>query len=508
MKLEKTKNTIRNIAFGTITKIVQLLLPFFIRTVFIYTLGIEYLGLNSLFVSVLSVLSLTELGVGSAMVYSMYRPLAEGDEKTICALMALYRKLYYIIGLIITVLGLVLLPFIPYLIKGDVPSDINIYIIYLINLFGTSVSYFLFAYKNCILQVYQRNDIINKITVSISLLQYALQISALWFLRDYYLYLIIVPLAAVANNVLTAFIVNKKYGQYRPKGKVTKEIISDIKKKVYALVLYKIGGIVLNSVDNIVISAFLGLTILAVYNNYYYIVTALFGFLSIISLSMVAGVANSMVTESVEKNYTDFKKFLFMHLWIVGWCSITLFCLYQPFMKVWVGSDYMLPDSTVLLISMLFYVWRIGDIVGVYKEGLGMWYEDRFRPFIGAIVNLVVNIILVQFIGINGVILSSIVSIITITFPIAAVILFKNYFKRSSKEFFFTQIKHFLVVLVSGGVTYFLCQLIPFDLIGGFIIRLVICVIVPNVMMIIIYRHNEQFRISKSFVKNLLHRKR
>lgn len=507
MKLNKTKNTIRNIIFGVITKIVQLILPFVIRTVFIYTLGIEYLGLNSLFTSILSVLSLSELGIGSAMVFSMYKPLADGDTDTICALMNLYRKCYRIIGLVITSIGILLLPFLQYLIHGKVPVGINIYIIYLITLFGTSITYFLFAYKNCILQVYQRNDIINKITVCLSLIQYTLQITILIFLKNYYCYLFVVPLISASNNIVIAFIVSRKYRQYTPIGKVPKSIIDNIKKRVYALLLYKIGGIVLNSVDNIVISACLGLTILAVYNNYYYIITAIFGFLSIISLSMLAGVANSIVTESVEKNYNDFKTFLFMDLWIVGWCAITLFCLYQPFMKLWVGVDYMFSDITVLLITILFYVWRIGDIVGVYKDGLGMWFEDRFRPFIGAVVNLVVNIILVNIIGINGVILSSIISILTITFPIAALTLFKNYFHISSKEFFFIQIKHFLIVLTGGICTYLLCNLVTINSFVGLFIRMLICIIVPNVIMLLFYHRSQQFGVAKIFVKNIIKRK-
>lgn len=300
MRLEKTKNTIRNMAFGIITRIIQIIFPFVIRTAFIYTLGIEYLGLNSLFTSILSVLSLTELGVGSALVFSMYKPLAEGDIDAVCALMNLYRKCYYAIGTVIGVVGICLIPFLPHLITGSIPAEINLYVIYLMNLFGTVITYFLFAYKNCILEVYQRNDISSKITIILSFIQYGIQISILLVLKNYYCYLIVAPIISIIRNCVTAIIVNKKYSQYKPYGKVAKDIVVGIKKRISALVMYKIGSIVLNSVDNIVISAFLGLSVLAVYNNYYYIITSLFGFMSIITSSMLAGVGNSVVNIGVQ----------------------------------------------------------------------------------------------------------------------------------------------------------------------------------------------------------------
>ena len=506
MRLEKTQNTIRNMFFGVITRVIQILFPFVIRTAFIYTLGVEYLGLNSLFSSILSVLSLTELGISSALVFSMYKPLAEGDTETVCALMNLYRKCYYTIGCVIALLGTALLPFLPNLIKGDLPPDVNIYVLYGINLLSTVISYFLFAYKNCILEVHQRNDITSKIVLLMSFIQYGVQTAVLIFVRNYYAFLVVSPIISISRNIITSLIVDKKYPQFKARGKVEPAIISGIKKRISALVLYKIGGIVLNSVDNIVISAFLGLSILAIYNNYYYLLTALFGFLAIIVQSMLAGVGNSVVTDTIEKNYQDFNKFLFMQLWIVSWCAITLFCLYQPFMYLWVGEKLMFPTFTAFLMVLLFSSWRIGDIVGLYKEALGMWYEDRFRPLIGAVVNLSTNLILVQFIGIDGVILSSIICIVLITFPIAANTLFKNYFKRSPMVFYAKQLRHFLVTGVCGAATYACCEWIGGNTIGTFILKMAVCVVVPNLMMIVIYHRNPEFVKSKEFAISVVRR--
>ena len=219
-KIERTRNATRNLIYGMILKIYQILIPFIMRTVMIYTLGVQYLGLNSLFTSVLSVLNLVELGVGSAMVYSMYKPIAEDDEQIICALMRLYKIYYYAIGLIIAIIGIILTPFIPKLISGDVPKDINIYILYLMNLGATVLSYWLFAYKNSILQAHQRTDIVSKVTLVTNTIQYGLQIIALCLFRNYYYFVIAMLAAQALTNVVTAIYADKLYPLFKPKGKL------------------------------------------------------------------------------------------------------------------------------------------------------------------------------------------------------------------------------------------------------------------------------------------------
>ena len=189
MKINRSQNAVRNIAFGVLVKIYNLFVPFIIRTVMIYTLGMQYLGLNSLFVSVLSVLNLAELGVGSAMVFSMYKPIAEDDKGTICALMRLYKIYYRIIGLIILVIGLLLTPFIPKLISGTLPEGMDVYILYLMNLAATVITYWLFAYKNCLLSAHQRSDITHKINMIVLTVQYGIQIIVLVLVKNYYIYI-------------------------------------------------------------------------------------------------------------------------------------------------------------------------------------------------------------------------------------------------------------------------------------------------------------------------------
>ena len=253
MRIERTKNATRNIVFGSFMKAYQMIIPFLMRTAMIYFMGVQYLGLNSLFVSILQVLNLAELGVGNAMVFSMYKPIVEDDEMTICSLMRLYRTYYRIIGSIIAVVGIAVTPFIPKLIKGDIPAELNIYILYLLNLAATVLSYWLFAYKNSLLQAHQRTDVSSIITVITNTLQYGLQLLIILFFKNYYLYIIVVLATQIFNNILTAIIVTRMYPKYKPVGRLEKKEIKKINGRIKDMFTGKIGSIILNSADTIVI---------------------------------------------------------------------------------------------------------------------------------------------------------------------------------------------------------------------------------------------------------------
>ena len=275
MKIERTVNAGRNIAFGMILQVYQIAIPFIMRTAMIYFLGVEYLGLNSLFSSVLQVLNLAELGVGAAMVYSMYKPIAEDDTAKICSLMKLYRTYYRVIGGVIGGTGLVLTPFIPLLVKSDLPEDINVYILYLMNLALTVLSYWLFAYKNSLFQAHQRIDIPNKVTLITNTIMYILQFFVLIYIKNYYVYVLISLFTQAMTNILTAIAATKMYPSYVPVGTLSKDEVSVINHRVRDLFTSKIGFVIVNSADTIVISAFLGLSMLAVYQNYYFILKSI-----------------------------------------------------------------------------------------------------------------------------------------------------------------------------------------------------------------------------------------
>ena len=506
--MSRTENASRNIFWGVFNKVVSLGLPFATRTVMIYTMGMQYVGLGSLFSSILQVLSFAELGIGSALVFSMYKPMAEGDDDKVCALLNFYRNAYRIIGSIILLFGLVMMPFLENLIAGDLPEGVNLQALFSIYLINNILGYFLFAYKQSLFTASQRMDIISRIGMGLQLLSNVCQIVVLVLLRNYYLYVIVIPVITCLNNLCIGVLTDKYYPQYKCRGNLEKKELKVIEKKVGGMVFQKIGGIVLSSVDTIVISAFLGLTTLA------YIITSIFGFLTVIMQSIIAGVGNSVATETTNKNYNDFKKFNFIYIWIVAWCTTCLLCLYQPFMRLWVGKENMFEYGMVVLFALYFYVHKWCDMLYVYQEACGIWWETKFVSLVAAIVNLIVNIILVKVIGLPGILISTIVAVVFIYDTGYSKVLFNTYFRTIQgglKEYWARQIIYLLSTLFASTVTVIICSFIkiPSSLLK-IIINGVICAVIPNLIFILIWRNLPEFdyvnvilyRIIGKLVKN------
>lgn len=493
MKIEKSKNASRNIIFGVLLKVYQILVPFLMRTIMMYAIGVQYLGLNSLFTSILQVLNLAELGVGSAMVFSMYKPIACNDETTICALMKLYRLYYRVIGGVILVVGMLLVPFLHRLIAEDVPANINIYYLYILNLLATVLTYWLFAYRNSILQAYQRQDLVSKVTLCTDTVKYLLQIMALVIFKNYYYYVVSVLITQILNNVATAIISRKAFPQYRPTGALPKQMIREINGKIRDLFTSKLGYTIVSSADTIVISAFLGLTILAKYQNYYFILSSIIGFVAIVYSSITAGVGNSMLTKSLEQNYKEFEVFTLLVSWVSGICISCFLALYQPFMMVWMGKDMLLDFSMVIMFCIYFWVYEIVMMISVYKDAGGIWHEDRYRPLISGIVNLILNVILVKFIGLYGVVLSTILSVLFISAPWIIKNVFKLIFKSSPKKYVLILCWNTLWIFISASVSFFASLVIK---VGGFVTIIgkgIIAFSVFNLIFVTVIKRDENY---------------
>ena len=503
MKIERKKNATRNVAFGGLLKLYQIIVPFLMRTAMIYLMGVQYLGLNSLFASILQVLNLAELGVGNAMVYSMYEPIANDNKEKICALMGLYRKYYHVIGCVIAVMGVILLPGIPYLVKSDLPEELNIYVLYLLNLGATVLTYWLFAYKNALLIAYQRTDISSKITIVTNTIQYIIQFLILAYFKNYYAYLVVVLFCQILNNFMTAYIVSKKYPDYVAKGSLDKKEIDQINRRIRDLFTSKLGGVIVNSADTVVISAFLGLTALAIYQNYYYIVTSVIGVVGVVFSSCTAGIGNSIVTESLEKNYADFRKFTFLIFLIVNFCTACFLCLFQPFMNIWVGKDLMLDFGMVILFCIYFVGYECMGLLSTYKDACGIWHQDRFRPLCEAGVNFTLNLILVHFWGLYGILVSTIISMSIVSLPWLLENLFKYVFKSSSKGYTLILVKNVGVIILNMALSYSICRFIELNSFYTLIIRGAICVIIPNIVYFMIWHKNEDFKEAVKLVNSV-----
>lgn len=499
MKLNRTKNATRNIIFGSILKVYQIAVPFLMRTAMIYYMGMQYLGLNSLFVSVLQVLNLAELGVGSAMVFSMYKPIVDDDKDTICALMRLYKLYYRFIGLVIAVIGLILVPFIPRLIHSDLPAGMNIYILYLLNLGATVLSYWLFAYKNSLLQAHQRGDVTSKVTLFTNTIQYALQLIVIIFIKNYYYYVIVALFTQALTNIVTAIVVTKLYPDYKPEGKLDEKVIKDINQRIRDLFTSKLGGVIVNSADTVVISAFLGLTVLAIYQNYYFVLTSIIGFVTIIFNACTAGIGNSIITETKEKNFNDLNKFTFIISWIAGFCTTCFLCLFQPFMDIWVKKESLkLSFSAVICFCIYYFIFEINQLLNTYKDSAGIWHEDRFRPLVTAMANLIMNLIMVQFWGVYGVLLSTVLSTLFVGMPWLLHNLFTVLFEKTQVKPYLQKLLLYVIIVFIGCVlSYLVCLQLP-NMSRWMIlfVRAIICCIIPNVLYFIVYHRKQEFKES------------
>lgn len=505
MEMNRSRNATRNIIFGVILKIYQLVLPFAMRTIIMYELGVKYLGLNSLFTSILQVLNLAELGVGSAMVFSMYKPIAHGDSKNICALMKLYKIYYRVIGLVVLASGLVLLPFIPKLIAGDVPDGINIYVLYLLNLLATVFTYWLFAYKNSILQAHQRQDVVSKVTIVTDTCKYILQIGMLFAFHNYYYYVCVLLLSQIFNNILTAIVSNKLYPQFQAEGKLPKETVNEINQKIKDLFTSKLGFTIVSSADTVVISAFLGLEALAIYQNYYYIINAVMGFVAIVYSSITAGVGNSMIVYDTEKNYRDYRIFTFLACWITAFCVSCFSGLFQPFMKLWMGKELLLPYPLVILLCVYFWVYEYIMMASVYKDAGGIWHEDRFRPLLSGLVNLSLNLLTVKLLGLYGIVLSTIISMVIISAPWITSNIFKLIFKKSAKKYIAKVGYYLFTAIVATTVTNIIIKFIPDNGWLWFVVKAAVCVVVSNSIIFMMLLKVSEFSDAVSLIAKMFH---
>lgn len=497
MRIERTKNASKNITAGLFLKIYQMVMPFLMRTAMICYMGEQYLGLNSLFYSILHVLNLAELGVGNAMVFSMYKPIAEDDEAAICALMKLYRRYYRIIGCVIGTVGILLTPAIPQLISGDIPPELDVSVLYWMNLGATVLSYWLFAYRNCLLQAHQRNSVSSWIAVITTTVQYAVQLAVMILCKNYYIHVMIGLATQAANNVITAIVTHKMYPNYKAQGILPGEMTKGINRRIRDLFTGKIGTVIINNSDSVVISAFMGLTALTIFQNYFFIMTSVIGIAEITLQSIMAGVGNSFITETKEKNYKDLEKFSFLFLWLIGVCACCFLGLYQPFMELWMGKDRMVEYGVVICFVIYFVVYCFNRLLNICKDAAGLWHIDRFRPLVKAMINLGLNIWWVDKWGYYGILLSTVFSIAVVGMPWLLHNLFTHCFEKKWLWGYIKQVVKMMgLILLACVAVYCLCLPLRGGLILMILLRLVVCTIVPNILFFVLLRRSEQFRPS------------
>ena len=498
----RTKNTKRNLISGFGYQIISIVLPFIVRTAILRIMGAQFSGLTNLFTSIFQVLNLADLGFFSAVVYNMYKPIAEGDTDKVCALLNYCRKIYLSIGLFVLVVGLILLPWLPKLINGEPPEGMNIYLLYLIYLFDAVMSYCLFEHKNALLIALQRIDLKNKIYTITLIVFKLLHLLIIVLTRNVYLYVFISSCITITNNIIVQIVTKKHFPQYFCKGSVSSSDKKEIKKQVAGLLVIRIGDTARDSFSSIVLSSCVGLVAVTIYSNYYYIFSALYGFLNVINNAMLASVGNSISEESIDKNYNDLNKFQFISCGIICACCTCLLCLYQPFMKLWAGEDLMLPFFEMTLFCVYFFVLNSNNIGQVYFSTTGLWWAAKRYSIMEVIANLLLTIVFGRLWGIPGVVLAPVVTIFFLQFIPRTGVVFREYFKCKPYKYYFFTILYGLVTALSCFLAYFICIQIPVEGFLCLFVRLLVCVMIAPTVYLLFFIKTDVERESISFLKN------
>ena len=511
----RVDKSIRNTIFGLVGLFCSLIVSFITRSIFIQILGVEYNGVNGLFSNILQVLNLAELGFATSIAYALYKPLKEGDEKTSAMLMDYFAKIYRVIAIIVATVGCCCIPFLQYLISEDISelsfslNELRIYFaLYLVN---TTCSYLL-AYKRTIITADQNSYLVSNIDNVCNIALNVLQIILLYITRNFYAYLIIMIAKTVINNLIIHIVASKKYpylSKYKNE-KLPKEERTKIFKNVQALFLHRIGGTIVFSTSSIVISAFVSLIDAGKYSNYTMIVTNVNNFINIVFNSVTASIGNLCLEDNKEHQYEVFKRISYISNFFAVFTFVCYVCLFNDFMTIWLGDDMQFNMFIVAAVSFNAMVAYIRKTVLSFKDGMGLFRQDWFKPLLEAAFGIGLAIGLSYIWGTFGVVIGYTMATVVICIPVENFVLFKYGLKRNAVPqiimLFFTTVLAFGL----AALTYFICSFIP-DGIGWFILEFIFVVIFSTGVYILLTCRTKEFKyycgLAKSILAKILKRK-
>lgn len=500
----RTSKSLKNSIIAFLANLFVIIIGFIAQKVFISYLGDEYLGINGLFTNIISMLSITELGLSTAIIYSLYEPIAKKQIDKIKGLMYFYKKSYTLVSITILIIGLLLIPFLKYIITSRV-VDIEIIIIYILFILDTFFSYFI-SYKRSIVIANQENYIINIIHIGQLLLLNLLQIIVLIITRNYYLYLVLKIVFRLIENVVIIKYVNKKYPYLKA---IDKEHLDDKDKKsifsnIKALFFHKIGGFIVLGTDNILISKFFGLIKVGMYSNYYMIIHAVNVLFNQIFTSITSSIGNLIVDKNYSKNYEVYKKIKFLNNWLSIFASTAILLIINPFITIWLGEKYLFDDFILIAIIIGFYFQITRTSISIFKEAAGIFYVDRFIPVLEALINIVCSIALAKLFGLAGIFLGAIISNLLLHLYSYPKYVYTKIFKQSYLNYYKEFTKNFIILIFCLLSSYLIAKLYVFDNIYIEIIKnCLISITIPNIILLLLFRKKEEFRYYIYLVKNL-----
>jgi O-antigen/teichoic acid export membrane protein len=498
----RSENSIKNITVTISSQLISIVMSFLCQTVFIWMLGKTYLGVSAYFISILTLFSVAELGIGSAISFSMYHPLANGDRKKVGALMALYRKAYHGIGLTIAVIGLAFAPFYKCFIKDSAQTAIpHLTLIYFLYLSNAVLTYF-FSYKQAIIIADQKTYVCSLYQYGFSITQNILQIVLLFLTRNFLLYLSIQILFGFFTNFFLTLKADRMYPYLRKyeKTKLSAADRSSVFKNVRAMVLQRAGFAVVNGTDTLLITTFFGLGSAAIYYCYSLIATTLNNLTANIFNSITASVGNLGATEEDRKSYRVFRSVNFAGFWIFSFCSICFFCLINPFIKFIWSDKLLFPIPVVFLIVLNFYATGMRQATITFKNAFGLFWYDRYRSIIEAAVNLGMSILLSRYIGISGIFLGTLISTVTVDLWVEPLVLFRHGFHHKLTPYFLRYALYTVLTFAVGWLTWTLCNLVGNHTFLGFAAKCMICLILPNSVYLLIFGRTREFQYLRGMI--------
>lgn len=475
-----------------------------LRRVFLEELGSNWLGLNSLYSNIISWLSIAELGVGTAIIFSLYKPYANNDKKKIKAYIKFYESFYKKIGIFILIMGIIIAPFLKYFIEDNLDFKIVIltFILFILNSF---ISY-MFSHRLCILNVSQESYKITYGTMFSKLAIIFLQVFMIKIYPSFIVYSIIQLVINLFYFILIDNYVKKKYNWLV---NLDEDLDSNEKgmllTNVRAMFIHKIGSLIVFSTDNIVISKFVGLTILGRYSNYQMIISAVQTLIGNVFNGLTSSIGNLIAEDDKEKIYDIHKKIFFLNFWIVSFVIIAFYNTLNQFVVIWVGKENLLDNVTFIIILINLYFTLMRASVTRFQEGSGHFQQDKYAALLEAIINLGCSLILVNYLGLVGVFIGTLISNLTIIFWTKPYVVYKYVFNKNVGLYYIQYFKYLLIGILTLIVTSYLSQ--PFQYqysFGAFIINCLINIIIINSIYILIFYKTEEFKYYMSFIKNIV----
>ena len=499
--MTRVTNSLKNLKFTLIGQVLNLIITFVSRGIFVHYLGAEYLGINGLFTNLISILSLAELGIGNAITYSLYKPLATKNTKKVAALMRVYKRAYVTIGIFVALIGLIVMPLLPYLIK-DISEMPELNIIFILFVASTSVSYF-FSYNRALVIADQKKYIDSIYYYIFFLILNLGQIIILIMTHSYVLYLVFKLIVTFAENYSISIKIGKMYPFIKAEKQeiVDKSEMKSILRNIKAMFFHRIGTVVVLGTDNLLLSKFVGVVSVGMYSNYLLILSALKLAFGVVFQSITASVGNLGATEDNERVQYIFDKIDFIGFWIYSFASIALINLFNPFITLWLGTEFIFPQNVVFLIVLNFYIQGQRSSVLTFRDALGLFWNDRYKPIAESLINLIVSIYLVLRLGVIGVLLGTIISTLTTSLWIEPLVLHRYGFNSKVVPYFVNYLKRILVTTTTGIVTWYFCSMVKDISIVSFLLKMVICTLTPNLFFVLIYCRTENFRYLLSLIK-------